>query len=62
MNSQVTPDQVQQLLALNALVLFLVTIRPIGLTIWNRYFKDQPADELSQEERDELLVRRRRRK
>jgi hypothetical protein len=60
MNAQITPEQVQNVVALSAIILLVVALRLIGLAVWNRWFKDLPDDNLTQEERDERRLQRRR--
>lgn len=63
MNSQITPEQAELLLALNGLILVAVVTRLAALAAWRKWFNDDdlPPDNLTQEERDERLVARRRR-
>lgn len=60
MSGHVTPEQVQNLLALSVSILLLVSLRLVGLAVWHKWFEDTTAyDHLTQEERDDLLVQRR---
>lgn len=61
MSSQITPEQVELLLTLAAVILVAVVMRLVGLAILRKWFTDAPDDNLTQEERDERLVARRRR-
>jgi hypothetical protein len=47
MSSQITPEQVQNLLTLNADILAVVVLRLIGLAVWRKWFADVPEDGLS---------------
>ncbi|NUL28415.1 hypothetical protein HRW09_02285 [Streptomyces lunaelactis] len=62
MNSQITPEQAEILLTLCSLILVAVVTRLAALVAWRKWFGDDAApDNLTQEERDERLVTRRRR-
>ncbi|SBW24522.1 hypothetical protein FDG2_4193 [Candidatus Protofrankia californiensis] len=59
MNSQITPEQVQNLLTLGSVILLAVVLRLIGLAVWRKWFADDTADDgLTQEERDLRMVYR----
>ena len=61
MNGQITPGQVQNLLALSAFILVLVVMRLVGLAVWHKWFENGASDDhLTQEERDDRLMQRRR--
>jgi hypothetical protein len=63
MTGQITPQQIENLLTLNAFILELVALRLIGLAIWRKWFANATTDdELTQEERDLRLVTRRARR
>jgi len=63
MTGQITPQQIENLVTLNAFILELVVLRLIGLAIWHKWFADATTDdELTQEERDLRLVTRRARR
>ncbi|MGA5426634.1 hypothetical protein ACPCVL_07520 [Streptomyces koyangensis] len=62
MNSQITPEQAEFLVLFCSLILVAVVMRLVGLAVWRKWFQDDGTpDNLTQEERDERLVARRRR-
>jgi len=64
MSNQITPEQINDLLTLSAMVLTLVVLRLTGLAVWRKWFANATTtdDGLTQEERDERQVTRRRRR
>lgn len=63
MTGQITPQQIENLLTLNAVILQLVALRLIGIAVWRKWFADTDTDDdLTQEERDLRLVTRRARR
>jgi hypothetical protein len=62
MNDVITPEQAEILLMLGGLILAAVVMRLVGLAAWRKWFADAPDDNnLTQEERDDRRVARRRR-
>jgi len=57
-NGQITPEQMQNLLTLNAFILMAIVLRLIGLAAWRKWFADTADDGLTQEERDLRMVHR----
>lgn len=61
MSGQITPEQAQNLLTLAAAILLVVAMRLAGLAMWRKWFADDNADNgLTQEEKDDQRVQRRR--
>jgi hypothetical protein len=61
MNGQITPEQAEILLLFGSLVLLVVVMRLVGIAVWRKWFRDAPAENLTQEERDDRRVTHRRR-
>lgn len=62
MSSQITPEQAELLLTFGGLILTAVVMRLVGLAVWRKWIQDDGTpDNLTQEERDDLRVARRRR-
>jgi hypothetical protein len=59
-NSVVTPEQAELLLTLAGLILVAVLFHLAGRMAWSKWTQDGPDDGLTQEERDERRVTRRR--
>ncbi|WP_131786571.1 hypothetical protein [Protofrankia symbiont of Coriaria ruscifolia] len=62
MNDVITPEQAELLLMFGSLILVALVTRLVGSATWRKWFGDAPDDDnLTQEERDDRRIARKRR-